>query len=235
MKFLERLGLILFSFITLVLSVLLIMVGVGVVDVNIFSILVAKVISNPTAIKVMYGVCAVLILIAIRCLFFGSGSSSSKDELTGIMMENEDGKLLITHETLETIVDGVINNVDDIIAASPDITITRDNEVIVSVMIDVKQHTVIKLVTSKLQTDIKDAIKEATDIEVKNVDVQVRNVEADEVSDTDFAEKYPDKVVLDESETSDEEVVDADDEKSDSDEKFKTSTDKKGKKKTSKK
>ena len=44
MKFLERLGLILFSFITLVLSVLLIMVGVGVVDVNIFSILVAKVI-----------------------------------------------------------------------------------------------------------------------------------------------------------------------------------------------
>ena len=194
MKFLEKLGLVLFSFIVLVISIMLILIGVGLVDVSIFSILIAKMVAHATAVKVMYGVCAVFILIALRCLFFGS-SSSSNPELDGILMENEDGKLLITYDTLETLVDGVINNVDDILAASPDITITEDNEVYISILIDVKQHTVIKLVTSKLQQDIKTTIKDATDIEVKRVDIQVREVEAEDVSDTDFEEEFADKLV----------------------------------------
>jgi len=194
MKFLEKLGLVLFSFIVLVVSIMLILVGVGLVDVSIFSVLIAKMVAHSTAVKIMYGVCAVFILIALRCLFFGS-SSSSNPELDGILMENEDGKLLITYDTLETLVDGVINNVDDILAASPDITITEDNEVYISILIDVKQHTVIKLVTSKLQQDIKTTIKEATDIEVKRVDIQVREVEAEDVSDTDFEEEFADKLV----------------------------------------
>ena len=194
MKFLEKLGLVLFSFIILVLAIMLILIGVGLVDVSIFSILIAKMIAHSTAVKVMYGVCAVLILIAIRCLFFGS-TSSANPELDGILMENEDGKLLITYDTLETLVDGVINNVDDIIAASPEITITEDNEVYISILIDVKQHTVIKLITSKLQQDIKTTIKDATDIEVKRVDIQVREVEAEDVSDTDFEEEFADQLV----------------------------------------
>lgn len=194
MKFLEKLGLILFSFVVLVLSIMLILVGIGIVDVSIFSVLIAKMIAHGTAVKVMYGVCAVFILISLRCLFFGS-TSSSNPELDGILMENEDGKLLITYDTLETLVDGVINNVDDILAASPEITITEDNEVYISVLIDVKQHTVIKLVTSKLQQDIKETIKEATDIEVKRVDIQVREVEAEDVSDTDFEEEFADKLI----------------------------------------
>ena len=194
MKFLEKLGLVLFSFIVLVISIMLILIGVGLVDVSIFSILIAKMVAHSTAVKIMYGVCAVFILIALRCLFFGS-SSSSNPELDGILMENEDGKLLITYDTLETLVDGVINNVDDILAASPDITITEDNEVYISILIDVKQHTVIKLVTSKLQQDIKTTIKDATDIEVKRVDIQVREVEAEDVSDTDFEEEFADKLV----------------------------------------
>ena len=77
MKFLEKLGLVLFSFIILVLAIMLILIGVGLVDVSIFSILIAKMIAHPTAVKIMYGICAVLILIAIRCLFFGSTSSSN--------------------------------------------------------------------------------------------------------------------------------------------------------------
>ena len=194
MKFLEKFGLIIFSFIALVISIMLIFIGVGLVDVSIFSILIAKMVANATAVKVMYAVCALIILIAIRCLFFGSSSSSS-DTLDGILMENEDGKLLITYDTLETLVDGVINNVDDILAASPDITITEDNDVYISILIDVKQHTVIKLVTSKLQQDIKSTIKDATDIEVKRVDIQVREVEAEDVSDTDFEEEFSDKLV----------------------------------------
>ena len=194
MKFLEKLGLVLFSFIVLVISIMLILIGIGLVDVSLFSVLIAKMIANATAIKVMYVVCALFILIAFRCLFFSS-SSSKNPELDGILMENEDGKLLITYDTLETLVDGVINNVDDILAASPDITITEDNEVYISILIDVKQHTVIKLITSKLQQDIKSTIKDATDIEVKRVDIQVREVEAEDVSDTNFEEEFSDKLV----------------------------------------
>lgn len=208
MKILERLGLTLFSFIMLILAIMLIMTGIGLVDVSIFSVLIAKMIGNPTGIKIMYGACAVIILLAIRCLFFGSSSSSKESEVSGILLENENGKLLITNETIQTIVDGIINDVDDIIAASPKVVMTKDNDVYITVVIDVKQKTVIKLITSKLQADIKKAVKDATDIEVKSVDIQVRNVEAEEVSNTNFAEEFPDKVEKSE-EDAEEEVIEA--------------------------
>ena len=59
----------------------------------------------------MYGVCGVIGLMAIKSLFFQSSAGPKEDSYSGIMLENEDGKLLITNETLESIVSTVVEGV----------------------------------------------------------------------------------------------------------------------------
>ena len=211
MKFLDRLGLFIFSFIILVLSILVGLIGFKIIDCSIFTILLSKVLENQQYLYILYGVCGFLILLSIKCLFFPSSNKKAQDaSYTGIMLENEDGKLLITNETLESIVQGVVNDLHEIIAARSKITLTKRNEVIIHTEIDVEENTIIKLVTSKLQMGIKEAIKDATDIDVKEVNVRVKKVENQEGTDKpkSVANPHHNDVVLEEEpeETTKEEV-----------------------------
>ena len=103
MKFLDKLGLALFSIVTLVISIVLCLMVFGWMEPTIFSILIGKVLANQTYSYIMLGVCIFLILLAIRCIFFADNQEESDDD-TGILLQNEDGKLLITKETLRNMV-----------------------------------------------------------------------------------------------------------------------------------
>ena len=176
MRFLEKLGLALFSIIVLVISVVLCLIAFGWMESTIFSILIGKVLISQTYTYIMVGVCVVLILLAIRCIFFSDPKEIEESD-DGILLQNEDGKLLITVETLKNMVDGVINEIPNITDSSTGVLITKENDIIISVSIDVTKETVIKDVSSKLQVKVKNAIKDATDLDIKAVNVRVRNAE----------------------------------------------------------
>ena len=72
-------------------------------------------------------------------------------------------------------VEGVITDFDEITDSITRINITKENDVIIEISIDVLRGTVIKDVTSRLQTKVKKEIKAATDLEIKYVNVKVRN------------------------------------------------------------
>ena len=80
MKFLEKLGLALFSIITLVLSIVLCLIAFGWMESSIFSILIGKVLLSQTYTYIMIGVCVFLILLAIRCIFFTDQKEESEEE-----------------------------------------------------------------------------------------------------------------------------------------------------------
>ena len=93
---------------------------------------------------------------------------------TGILLENDDGRVLITRRTIRSLVNSVIFRTDEIIDAKIIVDINADNEVSVKLAIDVIQGVAIKNVTSKLQSDIKNMVKETTDITIKSVDIDVK-------------------------------------------------------------
>ena len=177
MKFLEKLGLALFSIITLVISIILCLIAFGWMESSIFSILVGKVLLSRTYTYIMIGVCIFLILLAIRCIFFSDEKEEKEESDDGILLQNEDGRLLITVETLKNMAQGVINRFPNITDSAIGVTITKENNIIISVSIDVTKGTIIKDISSKLQIKIKKAIKEATDLEIESVNVRLRNVE----------------------------------------------------------
>lgn len=180
MKFLDKMGLAIFSIIVLILSIVLFLIGLGWMQPTILSILLAKTLQYQTGTYILLGVSIFLILLSVKCLFFSSSSSAKEDEENGILLQNDDGQLLITSETIESMVNGVINEFASIEGAETKVKITKENDVIIKVSIDVKKGTIIKETTSKLQTKIKKVVRDTTDLEIKSVDVEVRHVETEE-------------------------------------------------------
>ena len=176
MKFFDKLGLAIFSAIVLIISITLCLIGFGWIEPSVYSILISRAYASQTGTYELIGSCTVLALLAIKCLFFTDiTSKDDEEEGSGILLQNEDGRLLITADTLRNMVEGVITDFDEITDSITRINITKENDVIIEISIDVLRGTVIKDVTSRLQTKVKKEIKAATDLEIKYVNVKVRN------------------------------------------------------------
>ena len=151
-------------------------------DATIFGVLITKALASQTGTYIFVGVCAFLGLLSLKCLFFNSYSSVKEKEREksekGIILENEDGRLLITRDTLENIVEVVSKEFDDIQAVYPRVIINKDNTVYMNITLDINEGIVIKDLTSKFQSKIKETIKNDTDLELSAVNIKVNNIEA---------------------------------------------------------
>ncbi len=184
MKFLERLGLAVFSIIILTLSIVLILIGAGFIEPTIFSILITKIVTVQNYIYVLYVVCGILALLALKCLFFTTPTEENDNyDEEGIQLQNEDGTLLITKTTLCNIVDGVVMEIPKVHNSQTNVIIDNEGNVSLDVTINVANGVTIKDVSSKLQSKIKKTVKESTDLELKFVNIQVINVEIDDTED----------------------------------------------------
>ena len=184
MKFIDKLGLKVFSFIILILSIVLFMISIQILQESIFGVLISRLFTLVTAGRtILIIVSIILFLLSVKSLFFtysrknGDYEDDVNDEIendTGILLENDDGRVLITRRTIRSLVNSVILRTDEIIDAKIIVDINADNEVSVKLAIDVVQGVVIKDVTSKVQSDIKNTVKTTTDITIKSVDIDVK-------------------------------------------------------------
>lgn len=194
MKFLEKLSLVIFSIIVLVLSVILVLIGFNFVEQSVFSILISKVMMSAQGTYIMIGICVVLIMLAIKCLFFSDSTALKRDKSEdGVLLQNEDGKLLITRSTLENLVNGVLYEYSEIENAETNVIIDKENNVIIDVALNVAEGTVLKNLSAKLQNEIKERIRETTDLEVDAVDIEIHNVEVGEKPEKKQSEENENK------------------------------------------
>lgn len=194
MKFLEKLSLVIFSIIVLVLSVILVLIGFNFVEQSVFSILISKVMMSAQGTYIMIGICVVLIMLAIKCLFFSDSTALKRDKSEdGVLLQNEDGKLLITRSTLENLVNGVLYEYSEIENAETNVIIDKENNVIIDVTLNVAGGTVLKNLSAKLQNEIKERIRETTDLEVDAVDIEIHNVEVGEKPEKKQSEENEEK------------------------------------------
>ena len=64
--------------------------------------------------------------------------------------------------------------------AETNVIIDKENNVIIDVTLNVAGGTVLKNLSAKLQNEIKERIRETTDLEVNAVDIEIHNVEVGE-------------------------------------------------------
>ena len=176
MKIIDKIAFILFANIVLILSILLCLIIFNWLDINVIHSLIKTWLSNTTISSITLGVCIVFILLAIKCIFFNSTSKENERGKDGIMLENESGKLVVTRDTLENLTDSIVKDFEDAESITSKVILDNESNVRVVVNLTVKPDTVIKDLSVTLQNRIKETIKKSLDIDVKEVNIKVKNI-----------------------------------------------------------
>lgn len=176
MKILEKIALIIYSNIMLILSIILCLLIFGWLDMALVGDFCYKMLVGDTSSKILLGLSVAFILLSIKCIFFDSTSKEQIKERQGVLLENESGKLMISKETIENLVNSVALNFQSAEQVSTRVELDRENNVKVFVNLTVTEDAVIKDLSANLQTRIKEKVKTATDLEVKEVNITVKKV-----------------------------------------------------------
>lgn len=178
MKALDKIILVLFSSIILIVSALFCFMIFGWIKFDIINIYVTNLLNNQTATNITLGVLAVFIILSIKGIFFSTEFKKDKDKSidNGILIENDNGKLLISRDTIQNLVSGVVKEFKDTQNVTSKVVLSKDNNISIEVTLFVEEEAIIKDLSSKLQLKIKEVIKQSIDIDIKEVNIKVKNI-----------------------------------------------------------
>ena len=151
----------------------------GIVDPEIIVNQIAILTDGENAIKILLGTVAVLMLLAIKGLFFTSKPESNGKE--GIVLENTSGKLVISKESLENLIASVTKEVPGADTVASRTILDKRKNLIVYVTAVVSKDVMLKDISNELQSKIKDAMKRTADLEVKEVNIKIKNITSKKV------------------------------------------------------
>lgn len=178
MKFIDRLALAIFSVLILLIAVIVSLTVFGVIDVTTIYMIATHFLADKTSCNIVIGLNCVLILLALKCIFFESSGNKDEKYNDGILLENDDGKLLITKETLTSMVNAVVSGFSSVKNSWSKVKLDEENNLSIILTIETTNNTIIKELSNNLQMRIKEKIKESLDLEVKNIDIRVKNIVA---------------------------------------------------------
>lgn len=124
--------------------------------------------------KVLLVIALILLVFSIKEIAFGEKVQSEGRE--GIILENESGKLIISKESLENLIAGVGREVVGAESISSRTFIDLEKNVTVNVNIVVSRDIVIKDISTELQKRVKQALKQTADLDVKYVNIKIKNI-----------------------------------------------------------
>ncbi len=93
-----------------------------------------------------------------------------------MLLENSNGKLMISKETIENLVESVAKDFKEAESITTRVELDKENNVSIFANLVVSADAVIKDLSADLQNKIKERVKLATDLEVKEVNITVKKV-----------------------------------------------------------
>lgn len=207
MKFLDKLVLKIFSIIILVLTVCAILIMTNIITIEDISNELVRFLDGENGIKILIGIIAILMLFAIKGLFFTSKSNkdTSKD---GIVLENNSGKLIISKESLENLIYSVVKDIPGAETVTSRTILDKDKNLIVNVTVIVSKDIMLKDITTELQRKVKEAMKNTADLDVKEVNIRIKNITSKKIkglpAPNDSENEAEESPVVEETESSEE-------------------------------
>lgn len=177
MKKLDRIILNLFSFIILIIAITTALLIFHWINYEFVELSIETALKGEVTSKVILGVDIVVILLAIKCLFFEPEDEDDAEEIKGIQLQNSSGRLLISRDTIENIVGTVTQSFDAVKNVQTEVGEDKENQLIVTIEMTVGGNAIIKELSTNVQTKVKEAIKNTLDLEVKEVNIKIINIE----------------------------------------------------------
>lgn len=163
-----------FAGIVLFISVVSMFTLVGVLAPDLGSNIMAEIVEGEFFSKILFAVFAILAILAVKEIAFGEKVSREGKE--GLILENESGKLIISKESLESLVAGVGKEIEGVENVSSRTFIDTEKNVIVEVNVVVGRDVGLKDISTELQKRVKLALKQTADLDVKYVNIKIKNI-----------------------------------------------------------
>lgn len=176
MKLLDKFNLVVFSIIILVISLIVCLLSFGWLELDLALDGVTFLVKNTVANNVSLSVSIVLILLAIKSIFFNSYSKEEMQNKEGILLENDNGKLLVSRDTIESLTNTVVKSFESAESVMTKVEVDNESHVKIYITLFVYPDAVIKELSSKLQTNVKDTIKKSLDLDVTEVNIRIKNI-----------------------------------------------------------
>ena len=176
MKVIDKFNLVLFSIIVLVLSLTICILSFGWLDLDLAIDGMNFIVKDEVGSKVFLGVAIVLILLAIKSIFFNSFSKEKMQSKEGILLENDNGKLLVSRDTIESLTNAVVKSFETAENAMTKVEVDEESHVKIFITLFVHPDAVIKELSTKLQNDVKSTIKKSLDLDVTEVNIRIKNI-----------------------------------------------------------
>lgn len=176
MNTLDRIILCVFSVIILLIAVLSSFLIFGWADITTVYLLVTDALTDATTCNMLIGVNIALMLLAIKGIFFESTEKEEKMSNDGILLQNDDGKLLVTRDTITGIVNNVVSGFESVKKCQSKIVLDENNNLSIVLTIEVADNAIIKELSNNIQIRVKDSIKKSLDVEVKSLDIRVKDM-----------------------------------------------------------
>ncbi len=180
MKILDKIGLIVFANLILILSVVMCLLIFGWLDIESVSFVVKLALNDTVTTNIFLGLSIFLILLAIKCIFFTTEEKKINGIKDGILLKNDEGQLVISKSTLEELINNVVKGFDSAQDVNSKIILDEEKNLKVYVTLSVKENAVIKELSANLQSKIKSAIKKTSDLEVKEVNISIKELQAEQ-------------------------------------------------------
>lgn len=175
MRILEKIALVIYSYIVLALALILTLIMFGWLDAELVGNTVMSIINGKTTSTIVLVTNIVFMLLSVKCIFFGTTNKKKETEAQGVLLQNENGKLMISKETIENLVNTIINQFESVTGVTSSITLNKENNLVVNLNLSVGENVVIKELSVNLQEKIKTTVKETLDLEVKEVNIRIKN------------------------------------------------------------
>lgn len=175
MKGLDKFNLILFSIIILVLSILGCFLQFRWINIELATDGINFLLENTVASNITLGLAIVFILLSVKSIFFNSYASESQGK-DGILLENDNGKLLVSRDTIESLTNTVIRSFDSAETIMTKVEVDEESHIKIYITLSVHPDAVIKDLSAKLQSNVKEAIKKSLDLDVTEVNIRVKNI-----------------------------------------------------------
>lgn len=177
MKFIEKTTLVIFSCVMLIESIIVTLLVFGW---GIGAVTIAEMFNKSLTLQyiptVLVVINVIFMLLAVKCIFFSDDEKDDKKSGQGILLQNECGRLMISKDTIQNLVTIAVKGYPSAEEISTKVEFGMDNSLNVVVNLKILEDVIISDLSAKLQLKIKDTIKKATGLEVKNVNINVKDV-----------------------------------------------------------
>ena len=171
MRGFEKFILCLFSIVMIVLSVFFILVSTNMIDVSdLYTVTIEFLVANKLWVLVIG---AIISLLGLVGLF--SSSDSSDESRSGLAIKKDSGTVFLNKDTFESMIMSVARNYPELVNPKVDVIISEDG-IKANVYSLILPDTIVPTLSSKLQENIKSAVKKQTTVEIKEANVKIKGV-----------------------------------------------------------